>query len=192
MPSRMPVSASIVSQEKKVGADTPGVTNHWNTTALLLGLGGGVLSFDLVTKTIVSRTFLLGQSRELLDGLVRLTYIHNRGAIFGISIGQSTGTVVLIISLLAAIFLTIYYFRLPHQLKLYRFGLVLIISGAVGNLYDRIMFGEVRDFIDLGLKDLRWPIFNVADMAVTAGAILLAVELFRDRKTDQSSGVSAE
>jgi signal peptidase II len=69
---------------------------------------------------------------------------------------------------------------------------VLIISGAVGNLYDRIMLGEVRDFIDVGLYDLRWPIFNVADMAVTAGAILLAVELFRDRKTGQPSGVSAE
>ncbi len=192
MRSRTPVSASNASPGKKVGVNSPGVSNGRNKAPLLLGLGGAVLLLDLATKSAVSSTFQLGQSVSLFGDYIRITYIHNRGAIFGLSVGDFTGTVVLVVSLIAAVFLTVYYFRLPPGLKLYRTGLVLIISGAVGNIFDRITLGEVRDFIDVGIGGTRWPIFNVADTAVTAGAFLLALELFRERKARGPAEVSAD
>jgi signal peptidase II len=159
---------------------------------VLLGLGGFTILLDLFSKELVSRVFSLGRSLDVIDGILRITYIHNRGAIFGLSIGESTGTLVLAVSLLAVVLITIYYFRLPLKLKWYGIGLVLILSGAVGNLYDRIAIGEVRDFIDIGINGLRWPIFNVADLAVTTGAVLLAIELFQKEKIQETSEVSAE
>jgi signal peptidase II len=175
-----------------VGANSPGAPNGRQKTTLLLGLGGIVLLVDLATKSAVSRTLHLGQSIDILGTFIRITYIHNRGAIFGISLGEYTGTVVLVVSLLAAVVLTVYYYRLRYDLTWYRIGLVLIISGAFGNLFDRIALGEVRDFLDVGIGGMRWPIFNVADLAVTIGAMILAFELFRDGKTGQPSEVSAE
>jgi len=159
---------------------------------LLLGLGGTTLLLDLLTKTAVSRNFFLGQSFDIIDGILRITYIHNRGAIFGLSIGDLTGTIVLTVSLLAVVLIAIYYLFSVFDSKWYGIGLVLILGGAVGNLYDRLLLGEVRDFLDIGLGTLRWPVFNVADLAVTAGAVLLAIELSRKSDTEEKSSTGAE
>lgn len=154
---------------------------------LLLFLGGLVLLVDLFSKSIVSRILPLGRSLEVLDGLLRITPIRNKGAIFGLSLGDSTGSILLFISSLAVFFIIVSYFRLPITSKWYGYGLVLILSGALGNLTDRLTLGEVRDFIDIGVGDLRWPIFNVADLAVTVGAVLLAVELLGQGREKEAS-----
>ena len=159
---------------------------------LLLGLGGSTLVLDLWSKAVVSRNLFLGQSFDVIDGMLRITYIQNKGAIFGLSIGDITGTVVLVVSLLAVVLLSIYYFTSPLDLKWYGVGLVLILSGAAGNLYDRVTLGGVRDFLDIGFGTTRWPVFNVADLAVTAGAVLLVIELSRRNDTVEKNGTSVE
>jgi signal peptidase II len=155
-----------------VGPDNSRTALSISKLYLLLGLGGVVILLDLLTKAMVSRIYFLGQSTDVIDGVLRITYIHNRGAIFGLSIGDFTGTIVLAVSLLAVILIAIYYFFSSFAYRWYGIGLVLIMAGAVGNLYDRLILGEVRDFLDIGFGALRWPVFNVADLAVTTGAVL--------------------
>jgi len=157
-----------------------------------LDWGGATLLLDLLSKAVVSKNLYLGQSFDVIDGVLRITYIHNKGAIFGLSIGDLTGTIVLWVSLLAIVLIVIHYFFSLINLKWYGVGLVLILSGAVGNLYDRLTMGEVRDFLDIGFETLRWPVFNVADLAVTAGAVLLAIELFSMSHAEEKNGTSAE
>ncbi len=159
---------------------------------MLFGFGGLILIIDLASKALISRWISLGHSIDIVDNILRITYIHNRGAIFGLSVGDGTGSIVLVVSLLAALFITVYYLYHPFKLKWQSLGLILILSGAVGNLYDRITLGEVRDFIDVGLAGFRWPIFNVADLAVTLGAVFLALELTRKDKGQELHQVSGE
>jgi signal peptidase II len=142
---------------------------------------------DLLTKSFVSRAIPQGRSLDVLDGFLRITPIRNKGAIFGISLGDSTGTILLLISSLAIAFIIISFFRLPRTSAPYRYGLILILSGAIGNLYDRLVLGEVRDFLDIGMGAMRWPVFNIADLAVTAGAVLLAVEFLSEGKKKEAS-----
>ncbi|MFQ6103804.1 MAG: signal peptidase II [Candidatus Glassbacteria bacterium] len=175
-----------------MGSRSPGATQTTRKLIVLFGLGGFTLILDLLSKAVVSKALTLGQSFDVLDGILRITYIHNKGAIFGLSVGESTGSIVLVVSFLAAILIAFYYLRLPIDLKWQGVGLVLILSGAVGNLYDRILFGEVRDFIDIGINKLRWPIFNVADLAVTAGALLLAMKLTRRSKSQKRNDLRAD
>jgi signal peptidase II len=149
--------------------------------------GGLILLIDLLSKSFISRALPLGRSLDLLDGILRITSIRNKGAIFGLSLGDSTGSILLLVSSLAVTFIIISYFRLPLGSTWYGRGLVLILSGALGNLFDRLTLGEVRDFIDIGVGDMRWPVFNVADLAVTAGAILLAMEFLGQSKKKEAS-----
>ena len=89
----------------------------------------------------------------------------------------------------------IYYFiQLPVRETWGRFALTLIFGGAIGNLIDRILYGEVTDFIDVGLNTYRWPIFNIADMAVSIGVILLFIRLSTTNQTipDESSSTEQE
>ena len=159
---------------------------------VLFGLGGLILVVDLVSKALVGSRISIGRSINVFDDILRITYIHNRGAIFGLSVGDDTGTIVLLVSFLAAGFIIAYYLYHPFKLKWRSTGLILILSGAVGNLYDRITLGEVRDFIDIGPAVFRWPIFNVADLAVTIGAVFRALELFREDRIQETHRTSEE
>jgi signal peptidase II len=141
-----------------------------------------VVGLDLATKLLVYDTLPLGQtSRLLLGDWVRLTYIHNAGAAFGLFQGSRwffVGVSVLSGVILCALALSGRY-RDPWILA--AFGLIL--GGALGNLIDRLWLGVVIDFIDVGIGARRWPVFNVADMGVTVGVGLLALRLlfFEDR-----------
>jgi signal peptidase II len=143
--------------------------------------GAGILVADLVTKNIVyhSETLRRGPVRVLGDWLV-LNYIHNAGSAFGLFhgsrwffIGVSAVSILLILSLALS-------GRYRDRWIYLAFGMIL--GGAVGNLLDRIWLGVVIDFLDLGIGSHRWPIFNVADIGVTAGVILLALRLLLDQQ----------
>lgn len=150
---------------------------------------GTVVVLDFVTKRIVLGTMTLHERIPILGDAVRLTYIRNPGAAFGLHAGENSRFIFLGISLAALGILAALYRVTPAADRLRIFAIALISGGALGNLMDRIQSSAgVVDFLDVGLGDLRWPVFNVADIAVTTGAILLALSLWReDRRLEGSS-----
>jgi len=138
-------------------------------------LCAGILFLDQVTKFAVQRWMTLHQSYPLLGEVVQFTYIRNPGAAFGITFGGPW--LYLVLSVIACIVMIYYLVRLPADEKLGRYAMMSILGGAFGNLIDRALYGDVVDFIDIGAGAYRWPVFNVADSAVTIGIILLFTRL---------------
>jgi len=123
----------------------------------------------------------LGQSIPVLGDFFRITYVENPGIAFGIRVGN--GTLFTILSIIASLIIVIYLATHWDETMGIKCGLALILGGAVGNLIDRIRFGQVVDFLDVGLKNVRWPVFNVADSAVVIGmGFFLVATILADRK----------
>ncbi|HEX7077419.1 MAG TPA: signal peptidase II [Candidatus Eisenbacteria bacterium] len=136
-----------------------------------------VVVLDQFTKAIASARLLLGDPVTLLGDLVRFTLVHNTGAAFGLFPGSRLPFIA--ISIVAIGVVVYLFFRETYRSALNRVLLGCILGGAIGNLIDRIRLGWVVDFIDMGLGRTRWPVFNVADSAVTLGVLLLAWNLAR-------------
>ena len=130
---------------------------------------------DQVTKIIVDHTLSLGGSYAIIDNFFYFTYAHNTGAAWGMLAGKIS--LFLIVSVVAAIGIIYYFMKSASYQKLTRFGLVLVFGGLIGNLIDRLAFGYVRDFIDFIIFGYNFPIFNVADMAITIGMALVILEI---------------
>ncbi|MFO7768557.1 MAG: signal peptidase II [bacterium] len=136
------------------------------------GLAAVWLAADQATKYLVQASMAQNQSIPVAGHLLRITYIHNPSAAFGLDLG-SIGFYI-IFSVAASVAVSWYIVRLPRKEYWPRIALALILAGAVGNLIDRVRLGEVVDFIQVGLSQrLTWPIFNVADIGVSAGVTLL-------------------
>jgi signal peptidase II len=133
-----------------------------------------ILSLDQISKFFISAKLQLEQSLPLVKGVVGLTLVHNRGAAFGILRNQ---VYLFIIAGVAAIVLIYFGIKSNKGNKSYVICLSLILAGALGNLIDRLRFGYVIDFINFYI----WPVFNVADSAITIGAIFLAWIIFRGK-----------
>lgn len=143
----------------------------------------GVLALDIATKILVQKHFFLYQQMDIIGEYVRLTYIYNPGAAFGIHLGEHSRGIFLVLSLvaLAALIAMFWFTNAADRLRL--ISISLICGGAIGNLIDRVRSESgVVDFIDVGVGTIRWPVFNVADMAVTAGAIILALSLWKEEQ----------
>ncbi|MDN5294162.1 MAG: signal peptidase [Eubacteriales bacterium] len=138
-----------------------------------LALIAGILVLDQVSKLIVQMTMQENQSIPVLPGIFHLTYVRNPGAAFGFFPDRTPFFIAVTFLILFLVFL--FYRRLPPEKKWQRLALGLMVGGACGNLIDRLRVGEVIDFLDFRI----WPVFNVADMAITAGVILLAWEVLR-------------
>lgn len=146
---------------------------------LLAVVASLVVVLDVITKQWVVSTFALHQSVPVLGDFVRLTYTHNPGAAFGINIGEHSRLFFLVLALLALVVLGVLYRATPAWDRLRLFAIALVAGGAVGNVLDRIRYERgVVDFLDVGVGSTRWPVFNVADMAVTSGAILLLISFY--------------
>lgn len=145
-----------------------------------LGIIVLMLGLDQVSKWLVRDAMDLGQSIPIISSLMSLTYIENRGAAFGIMAGGRVLFIALTFLLLA--FLLWYRHQNKHQSLLLEMSTGLIVAGALGNLIDRIVKGSVTDFIDFHF----FPIFNVADIAVTCGVFLMAVFIFKDENKSRN------
>jgi signal peptidase II len=144
-----------------------------------------VVALDVVTKALIQRTFHIYEQVDILGSYLRLTYIHNSGAAFGIQLGPYSREIFLILSLVALVALVAMYWVTPAGDRLRLISIALICGGAIGNLLDRIRSAQgVVDFLDVGVGSMRWPVFNVADMAVTTGAVLLALSLWREERSE--------
>jgi signal peptidase II len=167
--------ATVERDEAAAGAGTKAV--------LFFAILTGVLSLDIGTKLAVQSNFYLYQQVEVIGEYVRLTYIHNPGAAFGIRVGAYSREIFLVLSLVALMALVGMYWFTPAADRSRLTAIALICGGAIGNLFDRVRSAAgVVDFIDIGVGHIRWPVFNVADMAVTTGAIILALSLWREEQ----------
>jgi signal peptidase II len=141
-----------------------------------------LVAIDQVTKNIVARTVTLYQSVPVIKGFFNITRIHNKGAIFG-TFSQTNNTIVfalLTAASLAALALVVYYFfKTPATDRLMKVSLTLIMAGALGNQFDRLVRGHVIDFLDFYVGKAHWPFFNVSDSCITVGACLMLFILFR-------------
>ena len=133
-----------------------------------------VVVLDQITKQVLWRN---GEIYSIIDGFLRITLVKNAGAAFGLF--QGARLFFIIASVVAAIFIIYVAVRLPQADRARRLYLGLILGGAIGNLIDRTLFGEVIDFIEIGFMGHYWPVFNVADMGVSIGAVLLLLFLLR-------------
>lgn len=148
---------------------------------LLLIVSPILLILDQWTKLLVDSRFILYESVPLIENFLALTYIRNKGAAFGILSDSAIRVPFFItVSIVALIGILWYLRKIDVSLKLQHWALVLIFSGALGNLIDRIRLGEVIDFIDAHWYQYHWPAFNVADSAITIGVGLLLVDLWQD------------
>ena len=138
-----------------------------------------VVIVDRVTKIFVERRFGVPYGpREVVDHILFLTVTRNRGAAFGLFQNFTAGF--LLISAVVMVGILIYYWRLPSDDWSARLGLALVFGGAIANAYDRGVKGSVIDFIQVP----HYPIFNVADSAITVGvAVLLLGTLWRSRRS---------
>jgi signal peptidase II len=163
----------------------PAATLDRNKIGIFIGIVAGVLTLDIITKIMVQRYLLVYEQRDIIGEYLRLTYIHNTGAAFGIQLGPYSRQIFLVLSLVALIALAMMYYYTPLMDRLRLASIALICGGAIGNLIDRVRSENgVVDFLDVGIGTVRWPVFNVADMAVTAGAIILALSLWKEEKRE--------
>jgi len=142
---------------------------------------------DQVTKFIVDRTMPLHHSIAVIDNLFNLTYIRNTGAAFGIFAGSAAAfrlPFLVFFSLVAIGFIVVMLRRLPDQEKGLITALAFILGGALGNLIDRIAYGEVIDFLDVYWGSYHWPAFNVADSFITIGVAITVYYLVMAKGRD--------
>ena len=148
-----------------------------------------IIGLDLITKELAVRLFS-DKDFIVIPNFFNFTLVWNKGAAFGILADAPLWVRKLILifaSLIAALATILYAYAKQNKLsKLELYSLALIAGGALGNLYDRIFLGQVRDFIDWHIFQYHWPAFNLADAAITIGIFLFAFnELYLKNKLKQ-------
>lgn len=152
---------------------------------LLLFVAVVIVALDQVTKSAIASRFAFHEIYPVIDGFFNLVYVMNPGAAFGFLAKTSEsfrsfffiGVTILVMGLI------VYYIvKSESGNMIYDISLTLIFSGAVGNLIDRIRFGAVVDFLDFHIHVWHWPAFNVADSAITVGAVLMIWGMITHRK----------
>ena len=141
---------------------------------------------DQVSKAIVVRTMSLYESVPVIENFFHFTYITNDGMAFGIDFPFGY-FIFSLISVLLTIFLFWYLWTARNDSLVIRLGLAMIIAGAVGNLIDRLVLGEVIDFLDFMVGNFHWYVFNLADSYVTVGMVLILTEsIFLEKKREKT------
>ncbi len=138
-----------------------------------------VVIIDQISKWLVISNMEFGNSIPLIKGIISLTYVQNQGAAFGLFAGNTW--IFIVSAVLAVLVISVYNYRnpLPNNIQII---LGIITGGAIGNLIDRFRYQYVIDFFDLGW----WPVFNVADMAIVCGGILLIIYTFKSEEQDKA------
>lgn len=154
--------------------------------ALLIATVTAVAGADQYTKSLIRRTFELGESSTVIDGVLWLTHVKNTGAAFGMLKGQTW----LLVSVAFAVLAGVVFVGVKVRPKsaIAQFALALIAAGAVGNLIDRLFAGGVTDFFDVGW----WPVFNIADISLNVGVAMLVGWLLLGKEHRERSEPRAE
>jgi signal peptidase II len=148
------------------------------------GFTAGIIVLDQLTKFIAQQLLPPYEPVPVVGDIFRFTYIYNPGAAFGLHLGPASRYIFLALTVICVIVLFKWFRGTPAADRLRLVAITLVTAGAVGNFIDRVRSPRgVIDFFDFGIGDLRWPVFNVADIGVTVGAILLAISLWREDQT---------
>jgi signal peptidase II len=135
---------------------------------------------DHLTKTWVTANIHIGGAISIIPGVLRITHWTNEGAAFSLFADSASPNAVrwglISFSLLAALAVLIFMFRLGHRFTPTTVALALVLGGALGNVHDRIAYGSVVDFIEVHIFSYHWPDFNVADSSIVVGACLLLID----------------
>jgi signal peptidase II len=148
-------------------------------------LAGGIVAIDQAAKALVRWRLPLHDSVNIIPGLLDLTHVRNSGAAFGILNATDfpfKSFIMLAVAIAAFAAIAYYATQLPPRDRLARLGLTLVLGGAVGNLIDRAANGYVVDFVDVYWGSWHFWAFNVADAAITIGAILVLLDLLGTRR----------
>ncbi len=146
---------------------------------VLLLIGATIFTLDRITKLLVLQNLAEYESWApipALARLVRITHITNSGAAFGLF--EKSGNIFMVVAILVALAIVYYVSTYPSLPGLVQFSLGLQLGGALGNMWDRIAFGSVVDFVDIGF----WPIFNVADSSIVIGVLILMFWLWQEEE----------
>jgi signal peptidase II len=153
-----------------------------------------VLLLDRLAKWAVASNIRLHESVVVIPGFFQLTRVENTGAAFGLFADSSAqwkiGALVSF-SVLALVVVSALLWKNSHSLSTTTIGLSLILGGAMGNLWDRMMSGRVVDFLDFYVGSYHWPAFNVADTAIVIGATLLISEIFFTKSANETVKTSS-
>ncbi|MBU4149810.1 MAG: signal peptidase II [Candidatus Omnitrophica bacterium] len=139
-----------------------------------------ILFIDQYLKYMVRQNLLAGESVPIISNILHITFVTNTGAAFGLF--KNATPVFVVISVVAVAFVAMLLIKIIQQggffkRPMFNFSLILILSGAIGNLIDRLFFGYVIDFIDVRI----WPVFNIADSSITVGTLLLILSFMRHK-----------
>jgi signal peptidase II len=150
---------------------------------LVLAISALVVLFDRITKHIVAQQLPNGQTFTVIPGIFRVSDVHNTGAAFSMFAENASPATVrnilIAFSVIAVIILFGMLWRVGRYLTVTSVALALILGGAFGNLYDRVRYHYVIDFLEVRIIHYHWPDFNVADSCIVIGACLLLIEIFR-------------
>jgi len=133
----------------------------------------------------------LHQSIPVIEGLLNLTYIRNTGAAFGIFAGSAEifrRPFLILVSVLASVFIVTLLRRLADSERGLVIALTFVLGGAIGNLIDRVFYGEVIDFLDVYWRDYHWPAFNIADSFITIGVTIALYCFYKHEGADPFTG----
>jgi signal peptidase II len=147
-----------------------------------------VILLDRLAKWSVERSISLHDSIQIIPGFFRITHVENRGAAFGLfadSPSQWKIAMLVLFSVVALVIISALLWKNSHSMSTTGIGLALILGGAVGNLWDRLLSGHVVDFLLFYVGQYQWPAFNVADSAIVIGAGLLVFEILSTKTPAQ-------
>src|SRR5437016_11253299 len=154
--------------------------NHHAMRRLHFLIAVSIVFLDRVAKWVIAKEIPLHDSIQVIPDFFRLTHVQNRGAAFGLfaeSPSEWKVGVLVLFSVIALVVVSALLWRNSHALTMTGSALALILGGAIGNLWDRLLSGHVVDFLDFYVGQYQWPAFNVADSAIVVGAALLIIEI---------------
>lgn len=155
---------------------------------ILLLITALVILLDRLSKLWIMHHIRPGYGIPVIPHVFRLTHVLNTGAAFSLFADSLSPVAVrdalVAFSIIAVIIVGALIWRIGRQLSLTAVGLALILGGAIGNLYDRVVYSVVVDFLEVHIIHYHWPDFNVADSAIVIGACLLLIEIFRPQSAD--------
>ena len=153
------------------------VGSAWSAVGLMAVVGAAVLAGDLLTKWAAFRSLLVGEVVPVVGGVLNFRLSRNEGAVFGM--GQGLGPVFVLVTIVAVAAMVWAVWVYGRGSRILSCALGLLLGGALGNLWDRVAYGHVRDFIDVYAGTRHWPTFNVADVAICVGVGLIVLYSFR-------------
>jgi len=152
----------------------------FNKYLFLFVASSALIVVDQYTKFMVTLHIPINYSVNVVEGLFNLTHIRNSGVAFGIFSDQNSELkpyLLIFVSIIAIIAILVIFHQTEKNKKIVQAGLVLVFSGAIGNLIDRVLHKEVIDFIDFFIDNQHWPAFNIADSCITIGVMFMLTDM---------------